>query len=291
MLIAALIAVSVVAYAIWRGQTSAPEPVAQIAANDGPLSIEELEKRTKAKPGEPGPWAALGFAYFAEGRFGDAASAYEKASNLDPEKSVLWSALGEARVMASAKDPMPPAAAAAFDKAIKLDPKDPRARYFLAVKRDLTGDHQGALADWLSLLADSPADAPWRPDLVRTIDQVGKINKIDVAPRLAAAEKASPAALAPIAARAIPGPSAEDLRNASSIAPSEQQEMAKGMVARLEGRLKSDPKNVDGWIMLMRSRATLGEPDKASAALKEATAANPDRAAELRQQAGILGVK
>src|SRR5690606_14613970 len=151
-------------------------------------------------------------------------------------------------------------------------------------KRDLGGDHQGAIGEWLALLEDTPADAPWRSDLVRTIDQVGKINKIDVAARLAAAERKSPAATAPIAARAIPGPSAADLRNAASIPPGEQQEMAQGMVARLESRLEGDPKNVDGWVMLMRSRMTLGEPEKASAALKSAVAANPDRADMLRQQ-------
>lgn len=291
LLAAALIAAVAVSYAIWTGRGEIPAAASPADAADSTLSIEELEKRTKANPDDPGPWAALGLAYFHESRFDDAARAYEKASTLDPGKPMLWSALGEARVMADQKDPMPPAAVTAFEKAIALDPKDPRARYFLAVKRDLGGDHQGAIGDWLALLEDTPADAPWRTDLIRTIDQVGKINKIDVAPRLAASEKKSPAPAMPVAARAIPGPSAEDLRNAASIPPSEQQEMAQGMVSRLEGRLKSEPRNVDGWIMLMRSRMTLGEPQKASAALKEALAANPDKADMLRQQAGMLGVK
>jgi cytochrome c-type biogenesis protein CcmH len=186
---------------------------------------------------------------------------------------------------------MPPAAVTAFEKAIALDPQDPRARYFLAVKKDLAGNHEGALGDWLALLADTPADAPWRTDLVRTIEQVGKINKLDVASRIAAAAQKSPPAAQPMAARAIPGPNADDLRNAGSIPPSEQHEMAQGMVSRLEARLKGDPKNVDGWIMLIRSRVTLGEADQAAAALKSAVAANPDRAAEIRQQAEMLGVR
>ncbi|MFD2579639.1 tetratricopeptide repeat protein [Novosphingobium colocasiae] len=60
---------------------------------------------------------------------------------------------------------------------------------------------------------------------------------------------------------------------------------------RLEGKLKVDPANVDGWVMLMRSRVTLGEPGKARQALADAVAANPARAAYLRQQAGVLGLK
>lgn len=295
LVIAALIALAVVGYAIWRGQSAAEAPPA-LAADDGALSIEELEKRAQADPDRPGPWAGLGFAYFAEGRFDDAARAYERASALDDAQPMLWSALGEARIMASKTDPMPAAAVTAFEKAIALDPKDPRARYFLAVRKDLGGDHSGAIGDWLALLEDSPVDAPWRDDLIRTIEQVGKINAIDVAARLAASQGKSPPALsspalAPVAARAIPGPSADDLRNAAAIPPGEQREMAEGMVSRLEARLQDDPANVDGWIMLMRSRMTLGEPDKASAALGSAVAANPARAAELRQQAGILGVK
>jgi cytochrome c-type biogenesis protein CcmH len=193
--------------------------------------------------------------------------------------------------MASKTDPMPAAAAAAFEKALALDAKDARARYFLAVKRDLSGDHEGAVADWLALLADSPADAPWRSDLVRTIEQVGKINKVDVAPRIAAAQAKAPAPTLPPAARGIPGPTAQDLAAAAAIPPGEQRQMAEGMVWRLEARLKASPQDPDGWIMLIRSRVTLGEPDKASAALKTAVAANPDRAAELRQQAEMLGVR
>jgi len=67
--------------------------------------------------------------------------------------------------------------------------------------------------------------------------------------------------------------------------------LAEGMVEQLEGRLAREPKNLDGWVMLIRSRMTLGEPDKAKAALEAAVKANPGSAAQLRQQAAALGVK
>jgi cytochrome c-type biogenesis protein CcmH len=35
------------------------------------------------------------------------------------------------------------------------------------------------------------------------------------------------------------------------------------MVARLQARLEADPKNLDGWLMLIRSYGQLGEPEKA----------------------------
>jgi cytochrome c-type biogenesis protein CcmH len=263
------------------------------SAASGAMSVDELEKVTKDAPGDAKAWQKLGLAYFDAGRFADAARAYDKATQIAPGSATLWSALGEARVMASEHDPMPQQAATAFEKAVAIDPADPRARYFLAVKRDLGGDHQGAVDDWLALLKDTPADAPWRNDLIRTIEQVAKINKLDVAGKLDAAGANAPQAAPAMAsaAQGIPGPSAHDLANASRIPPSEQRNMAEGMVSRLEARLENDPANVDGWVMLMRSRSTLNQPEKARKALTDAIAANPGKADYLRQQAAILGIK
>jgi cytochrome c-type biogenesis protein CcmH len=72
--------------------------------------------------------------------------------------------------------------------------------------------------------------------------------------------------------------------------PSDQRQMAEGMVAQLEARLQTEPRNLDGWVMLIRSRMTLGEPAKAKAALEAAVKANPGAAAQLREQASALGV-
>lgn len=293
LFVAALIAAFAIGITIMRKSgDSAPAAAASDSAL-APQSIEGLEARSKTEPGNVSVWRQLAGAYFAVERYADAAGAYEKASAIEPQNAVIWSALGEARAMASGAD-VPPAAVDAFQRALKLDPKDPRSRYFMAVKRDLTGDHEGAVGEWLALLADTPSDAVWHDNLVRTIEQIGKINKIEVAPRIAAAQAKAPRPTAPqmpMAAQAIPGPTAQDLQAATAMAPGEQREMAEGMVSRLEGRLKAQPKNAEGWVMLMRSRMTLNQPDKASQALKDAIAANPDKAAMLREQAGVLGVK
>ncbi len=263
------------------------EPASVTATSADPLTA--LEARTQNNPEDGEAWAELAARYFDSARFDDAAAAYGAALKLAPKDAALWSARGEARVMASERDPMPAAAAADFATAIGLDPKDPRARYFLAVRQDLAGDHRGAVDAWLALLADTPPGAVWEADLRRTIEQVGKINNIAVAAKLAAVSQ--PAAQAPPATRAIPGPSAEDLARAQTMRPGEQREMAEGMVARLEGKLKADPGNVDGWIMLIRSRVTLGETGRARAALAQAVAANPGKADMLREQAALLGVR
>lgn len=283
---AAVLAVTLAAGAIGYRLlgTPAADPA---AASADPLAA--LERRAAADPDNAGAWQELGFAYFELGRFADAVSAYENAAGADPGSAVLWSSLGEARVMASEREPMPRAALEAFRKAAALDPKDPRARYFLAVEKDLAGDHEGAIADWLALLAETPPGAPWEADLRRTIEQVGRINAIAVAERIAAAQDVRPPAPAPAMA-GIPGPTQEQIAAASALRPAEQQQMAEEMVARLAARLEREPRDVEGWVMLMRSYRTLGRDADARAALDKALAANPAARAELSSAAATLGL-
>lgn len=293
---ALLLAAGSIGYNIYEGSGgSAP---AETAAGVTP-SIEGLRAAAEASTGEAGPWSDLAFALFQQGEFDEAANAYRRALQIAPDEAVLWSALGETLVLSSERDPMPPEALQAFQKAVALDPSDARARYFLAAKKDIDKDHEGAIAAWLDLLADSPQGAPWEADLVRTIEQVGQINKIDVAARIAKAQgERKPALLAPgsgsvagdAASPNVRGPSAAEVAAASAMKPSEQRQMAEGMVAQLEARLQKEPKNLDGWVMLMRSRMTLGEPARAKAVLEAAVKANPGAAAQLREQAAILGV-
>ena len=263
----------------------------EVAADAPHSTLTALEQAVKDNPKQPEAWSALGSAYFDNGDFKAAVEAYQKAANLSPTSAGLWSALGEAIVMASEGDPMPPAASNAFEKAIGINPKDPRARYFMAVKKDLADDHQGAIDDWFALLADTPSGAPWEADLRRTIEQVAAIHKIDVKARLAATQPRAPTAEEiPLAARAIPGPTRQDMEAASQLPKGQQDAMISGMVASLESKIAANPKNVDQWIMLMRSRMSLGETQKAAKALQEAIAANPEAAARLKSQGQLLGV-
>jgi len=282
--VALALLIAVVGYRMLASEPTDPADLAE-----GDPTIEQLQQLVRDEPGNAMAWQQLGFAHFARGEYADAALAYRNAVDADPDSAVLWSSLGEARVLASELDPMPPSALEAFQRSAALDPADERARYFLAVNRDLQGDHEGAIGEWLALLEDTPRGAPWEADLRRTIEQVGAINTIEVADRIAAALEARDARLQP-ATTARPGPSMAQLQAAAGILPAEQEAMARGMVERLEARLASEPGDVDGWIMLMRSRMTLGEPELAEAALRRAIAANPSRRGQIEEAARSLGV-
>ncbi len=259
------------------------------AAISTPLTLDELREVAEAAPDDPVAWQQLGFAYFSRDMFAEAAEAYDRATQIEPESAELWAALGESLVYSSEEDPMPSAALVVFRRAVSIDPGNPRARYFLAVEKDLSGNHEGAIADWLSLLADTPPLAPWESNLVRTIEQVGELHDIDVADRIETASSARN--ILPMQpGMTVPGPTTEQMAAAASLSPGQQQDMAEDMVARLAARLEQDPQNVDGWIMLMRSYNTLGRTGQARDALERAIATNPQSERQLRSAAQALGL-
>lgn len=299
---AAILAAASIGYNV----LSAPEEPAKLASGGEAVpTIEDLREAAENSDGDAAPWADLAYAHFQQGEFADAAKAYEKAVAIDTDAAVLWSAMGESLVYAedaavADADPLPAAAIAAFEKAVELDPSDPRARYFLLVQKDMQGDHAGAIDGWLELLAESPVGAPWERDLVMTIEQVGKMNDIDVTDRLAKANEGrlppiaipgSGAAAGRAAAPTVGGPTEAQIAAAQSLTAEEQQAQIEGMVAMAEAKLADDPSNLDRWVMVMRSHSMLGNAAKAKATLEAAVAANPANEEALREQARSLGIQ
>ena len=142
---AALLAVSAIGLKLWRDR--APDaPTASAANPTGPQDvgamITSLEAKLKADPNDAEGWRMLGWSFFQTQRFAEAAMAYKRATALKPDNADYWSSLGEALVTAGPGN-VPAEAKAAFDKAVALDPKDPRARYFLGVAKDMAATTRG----------------------------------------------------------------------------------------------------------------------------------------------------
>lgn len=222
-----------------------------------------------ATPGDAAGWRATGEAAFTAARYPEAVAAFRRATALAPDDAGGWSALGEAQVQVDGT--VGPAALAAFRRTLQLDPADPRARYFMAVKRDLDGDHKGALADWQALLKDAPPGAPWAGSVRDLIQQVAAREHLSIGPLPPVAPAA---AAAPNAATdAIPGPNAAQLQDAARMSPTEQDAMARAMVDRLAARLADNPRDATGWMRLMRAKLVLGDRPGAQAALASGKAA------------------
>jgi cytochrome c-type biogenesis protein CcmH len=242
--------------------------------------IARLVAHLEASPDDAEGWRALGWSYSEAGRYGDAVASYRRAVALTPDAPGFQSALGEALVLA-ADGRVTPDAAATFRKVLALDAADPRARYFLAMARDQAGDRKGALEDWIALLRDAPADAPWAAELRAMVQQAATEQGVDLAGRL------------PDAPAAPRGPSATDVANAEAMTTQDRQAMVQAMVDGLAARLKQDPRDADGWDRLMRSRMVLGDAAGARAALaegKKAFADDPAIRQRLDRTAASLGL-
>ncbi len=268
LILAVVIAIIAVGAALWKKQGKSDAPQVATTQSDLPTAIAKLESKLKANPNVAEDWRMLGLAFFEQRKYAESATAYARATQIDPNRAEYWSSLGETLVLAGPGD-VTPNALQAFQTAVERDPKDPRARYFLGVHKDMKGDHRGAIEDWIALLEDTPANAPWEADVRTLIAEVAAKQKIDIAGRIDAPK--SPM-ISP-ATRAIPGPSAAEMRDASQLPKGQQDAMIQGMVDGLEAKLKAKPDNLNGWIMLMRSRIQLGETAKARIAFGAAKAA------------------
>lgn len=306
LVLAGLVAVVAAGIAIYRGDSqggmSEAPPSLEASATAQPSVddvISRLEAKLKDQPDDAEGWRMLGWSYFQTERYAEAATALKRATTLDSKNAETFSFLGEALVLASDEEGHIPAdAMRAFNRALALDPKDARARYFKGVSLDLAGQHRKAIDLWFALLQDTPADAPYAQDVRDVIETVARKNHIDVEKRLAEAHFAAPSGGmttdgAVRAAAGIPGPSRSEMQAAARLPKGQQDAMVSGMVDGLEAKLKANPNDADGWIMLMRSRMQLGEQAKAGAALQGALAAFQNdltQTRRVREAASSLGV-
>lgn len=262
------------------------------AAHDGAdvqAMIVQLEAQLRQTPEDVNGWRMLGWSYFQTGRFAEAAEAYGRAGTLEPTNAEHFSAQGEALVQAGGGQVTPPALTA-FRGALRADPQDPRARYFIAVEMDQRGEREAAMTAWIELINSAPAGAPWAAEVRAFVEDLARERGQDISTRLRPAPAASPAAAVPLG---IPGPTAAQIADAQNMSPTDQQAMIQGMVSGLEERLRASPRDRDGWVRLMRARMVLGDSAAATAALRNgmrAFADSPTEQAALTEAARGLRV-
>lgn len=125
--------------------------------------VAELVTRVRTDPQDLTAWTLLGRGYLTLGDPSDAASAFRRAIPLTPpaERATVYSAYGVALTMANS-GAVPPEAEAAFQSALKTEPTNEAARFYLGFAYAGRRETDKALAIWQGLLDDAPANAPWR---------------------------------------------------------------------------------------------------------------------------------
>jgi cytochrome c-type biogenesis protein CcmH len=293
------------------GQAAQGEGLPGGATESMEALTERLARRMEADPGNLEGWSLLARSYQQLDRHREAVAALERAvsvSNRDPE---LVAALGEARIML-ADGTVPPQARAEFEEVLKQDPKEPRARFYVAIAEAQGGNLQGALERLMTMARETPAEAPYLGTLRERIGGLAQELKQDPARLLASLPQpvqpppaparpaqpesgqprppaAAPAASAP-GAQGERGPSAADVAAAQQMSPEARQQMIRGMVDGLAARLDSEPGDVEGWLRLVRAYKVLGEERKAADAAAKAAAANPAHRTDIASAARQLGI-
>jgi cytochrome c-type biogenesis protein CcmH len=236
--------------------------------------IAQVEARLREDPGQGKGWEALAPVYLKLGRFRDAANAYANAARLNGETVSLLAGHAEAAMLASG-GVVTEEARVAYEKILKLDPGRVEPRFWLAMAKEQDGRLADALAEYKALLAAAPADAEYRPPLTMRIQEVT-------------------ARMAVIAPGTPPrGPSEADMAAAAKLTAEQQSQMIAQMVDGLAQRLKSNGRDLPGWLRLLNAYAVLDRKDDARAALAEARRnfdGDAGALAELSKAATTLGL-
>lgn len=220
-----------------------------------------LRQQLEAQPEDIDGWTLLARTYFHLQRYRDAAETYRRALELDSARPGLLSAYAEALTQAQGNR-VTRAARLAFEQAAAAQPEDPRARYYLALFEAQAQNYHVALARWQDLLADTPANAPWRSVVLKAIRDMAELLELDPATVLREAD---------LAASANGGP-----------------------VAALRDSLKQNPKDWQGWLSVARAESRRGDREAARRALDEVAglyATAPFVQQQIRQTAAELGLR
>ena len=206
-----------------------------------------LRQGQKAHAKQVDYWLFLGRIDMLAGNNYDGAQDYEKARALAPQTFPAWSELGEALTFVGGGT-SGPEAVQAFEKALKLNPYDARAHYYLGQQALAEGRYEDARGHYNAALSTMAPDDVSRPQVLEALKGIDP---------------------AEAAARSM---------NAR----------ISGMVAGLEAQLKADPENADGWARLLRSYDVLGDQAaraKARAAMQAHYANRPEVIADILTKA------
>lgn len=212
---------------------------------DFALALSRIETHLANNPSDAKGWSVIAPVYLRQGRYDDAASAFAAAIRHGEPNSEALAGLGEARTLA-AGGVVTASARESFAEAVKLDQKNARARFFLAIGKEQDGDAPAAITALRDLLGTAAPDAPWSAAVRQRLERLE----------------------AETAGSAI-----------TSLAPADRQAAIRSMVDGLAQRLKAGGGTLPEWTRLIRSQVVLGDRTAAMDALAMARERLTDAAA------------
>ena len=224
-------------------------------------AILNLAQRLEQNPNNLDGWLLLGRSLITLERYDEAAQALSAAVTLSKGDPDIVGSMAEVMVFA-ADGIVTGEALAAFETVLGTRPNDPAAQYYIGMSLAQQGRPAEALDIWQKLATETPANAPWRADLVTLMRRAASETGIELG-LIASAPAASNVTDSAVGAS---GPNQEDIAAAAEMNPEERMEMIRAMVDRLATRLESQPDDLEGWRRLANAYRVLGEDARAAAA-------------------------
>lgn len=206
------------------GTPQALDAAARQAPQTLEAAIEQLKAALARDPKQAEGWVLLAQAYQRTGDTGGARDAFAKAAALSADDADLQTDAAQARAMADAAHNFDAQALALLHRALQINPKHQRARWFLGVTQRQAGQNAQAAATWAPLLAQVDASTaaslraeinvarheaglPPLPDAPPTAAPAALLNvHVTLDPALAARVRLQPNATVFVIARQVGGP-------------------------------------------------------------------------------------
>jgi cytochrome c-type biogenesis protein CcmH len=138
--------------------------------------VAGLERKMQGAPNDINGWLLLGRSYIALERADDAVAAYEHAHRLDADNVDAMLGLGEALSLRAGGN-ITPTAGELFERAVSLEPQNPKALLYSGFGAANRGDRAVARTRWLTLKALHPP-----PEIDAMLDQrIAELGTADLA--------------------------------------------------------------------------------------------------------------
>lgn len=236
-------------------QAETPQTDPQVAGD----FLALMEKLREAVAGNPDDLQGLGLLARNEARLGNFAAARKAQARIVEVKGEAATGRDHALLadlmISAAGGTVSGEAEAALRAALRREPGEETALYYLGLYYLQVDRADATLRIWDGLLRTSAPDAPWLTPIRAMIPEVAARAGV----RYDLPE--SPA---------LPGPNADDIAAAEDMSAEDRAAFVRGMVGQLSERLASRGGTPQEWARLITALGVLGENDRARAIAQEA---------------------
>jgi cytochrome c-type biogenesis protein CcmH len=142
----------------------------QIAAN-----VDKLAEKLKANPSDLSGWIMLAKSYSSMERFGEAAGAYAKATELNPNDADLWAEYAFVTAMAG-NHKIDGRAMELVDRALKVDPENAKALQLAGTSAFDAKEYKKAIQIWQRVLSKVPPNSEVAQAITERINEAKKLS-------------------------------------------------------------------------------------------------------------------